>query len=74
ILLATPNLVFLDEATSALDESSEAELYDILCAAPWRPIVISVGHRSTLRRFHDQVIDLAPFNERFAKESACSVA
>jgi vitamin B12/bleomycin/antimicrobial peptide transport system ATP-binding/permease protein len=74
IFLITPNLVFLDEATSALDEGSEEELYHLLSIAPWHPLVISVGHRSTLRRFHDQVIDLAPFNERFAKEGACSVA
>jgi vitamin B12/bleomycin/antimicrobial peptide transport system ATP-binding/permease protein len=62
ILLLKPALLFLDEATSALDEASEAKLYGLLRAAPWRPTIISVGHRSTLRSFHDQILDVAAFN------------
>ena len=62
ILLLEPALLFLDEATSALDEASEAKLYGLLRAAPWRPTIISVGHRSTLRSFHDQILDVAAFN------------
>jgi vitamin B12/bleomycin/antimicrobial peptide transport system ATP-binding/permease protein len=53
--------VFLDEATSALDEPAEAALYRLLRAASWRPTVVSVGHRSTLRPFHDSVLDLSLF-------------
>jgi ABC-type uncharacterized transport system fused permease/ATPase subunit len=56
-----PTLVFLDEATSALDESSEAHLYGLLRAASWRPTIVSVGHRSTIRSFHDQVVELDAF-------------
>jgi len=59
VLLAKPDFLFLDEATSALDEPSEARLYSRLLTAPWRPTLVSVGHRSTLRRLHDQVIDVA---------------
>jgi putative ATP-binding cassette transporter len=59
IMLAEPAIVFLDEATSALDEESEAALYALLRRAPWRPTVVSVGHRSTLRAFHDGVLALA---------------
>ena len=59
ILLIEPAIVFLDEATSALDEEGEAALYALLRKAPWRPTVVSVGHRSTLRGFHDQVLPLA---------------
>jgi putative ATP-binding cassette transporter len=62
ILLLKPALLFLDEATSALDEATEAKLYGLLRAAPWRPTIISVGHRSTLRSFHDQILDIAAFN------------
>jgi len=61
ILLTRPALVFLDEATSALDEAAEAALYRMLRTAAWRPTVVSVGHRSTLRAFHDTVLDLALF-------------
>ena len=62
ILLLKPALLFLDEATSALDEASEAKLYSLLRTAPWRPTMVSVGHRSTLRNFHDQVLDVAAFS------------
>ena len=61
ILLFKPTLLFLDEATSALDEDSEARLYGMLRALPWRPTIVSVGHRSTLRGFHDQILDVALF-------------
>jgi putative ATP-binding cassette transporter len=63
IFLTKPALVFLDEVTSALDERSEAELYGLLRTAPWRPTIVSVGHRSTLRSFHDQVLEMADFRE-----------
>jgi vitamin B12/bleomycin/antimicrobial peptide transport system ATP-binding/permease protein len=59
ILLSEPAIVFLDEATSALDEDSEAGLYALLRKAPFHPTVVSVGHRGTLRQFHDQVLPLA---------------
>jgi putative ATP-binding cassette transporter len=75
IFLLQPTLLFLDEATSALDERSEAQLYRLLRAAPWRPTIVSVGHRSTLRSFHDQVVEIADFMERprgrDLGESAC---
>ncbi|HUH85320.1 MAG TPA: ABC transporter ATP-binding protein/permease [Stellaceae bacterium] len=58
VLLSEPAIVFLDEATSALDEEAEAQLYQLLRKAPWRPTVVSVGHRSTLRAFHDSVLPL----------------
>jgi putative ATP-binding cassette transporter len=57
VFLAEPAIVFLDEATSALDEAGEAALYRKLRGAPWRPTIVSVGHRSSLRSFHEKVID-----------------
>ena len=36
----------------------------MLRADLWRPTVVSVGHRSTLRRFHEQVLGIAAFMER----------
>src|SRR4051794_10643141 len=58
VLLMRPAIVFLDEATSALDETAEAHLYRMLREAEWSPTIVSVGHRGTLRGFHDSVIDL----------------
>jgi ABC-type lipoprotein export system ATPase subunit len=72
MLLAEPALLFLDEATSALDEISEAQLYGLLRAASWRPTLVSVGHRSTLRNFHDHVLDVATFSSRRGQLPAMS--
>ena len=66
VLLTEPSLVFLDEATSALDERSEAHLYALLRAAPWRPTIVSVGHRRTLRDLHDHILDIVDFANPFA--------
>ncbi|HEY2539083.1 MAG TPA: ABC transporter ATP-binding protein/permease [Stellaceae bacterium] len=60
VLLARPQIVFLDEATSALDEVAEMSLYRLLREASWQPTIVSVGHHGTLRRYHDEVVDLAP--------------
>jgi vitamin B12/bleomycin/antimicrobial peptide transport system ATP-binding/permease protein len=62
ILVLEPVLIFMDEPTSALDEATEAHLYRLLRAARWRPTVVSVSHRSTLRNFHDRVLDVAAFS------------
>jgi vitamin B12/bleomycin/antimicrobial peptide transport system ATP-binding/permease protein len=64
VFLAEPPVIFLDEATSAMDETMEAQLYRLLREAPWRPTIISVGHRSTLREFHDSVLPLAAGERR----------
>jgi len=58
VLLMRPAIVFLDEATSALDEASESALYRLLREADWQPTIVSVGHHSSLKRFHSSVIDL----------------
>ncbi len=72
VLLTEPKLLFLDEATSALDEQSEARFYRMLREAPWRPTVVSVGHRGTLAAFHDRSCDIAAF--RVAPEPVTSEA
>ena len=64
VFLAEPAVIFLDEATSAMDEEMEAQLYRLLREAPWHPTIISVGHRSTLRAFHDRVLPLAAGERR----------
>lgn len=58
IFLNCPKWVFLDEATSAMDEETETKLYSLLISMPGMTVV-SIGHRSTLDRFHERklVID-----------------
>ena len=70
VLLAKPAVIFLDEATSALDEAAEGEFYRMLREAPWHPTIVSVGHRSTLRAFHDSAFDLGATGARPAASAA----
>ena len=56
LLLRQPSIAFLDEATSALDEPNEKLLYQLLKT---RGVTfISVGHRTTLKQYHDQLLTL----------------
>lgn len=58
VLLQQPTYVFLDEATSALDEALETRLYQLLDTELPESALISIGHRSTLRAFHERNIHL----------------
>jgi putative ATP-binding cassette transporter len=74
VLLAEPEIVFLDEATSALDENVQTELYSLLRNAPWHPTIISIGHRQSLAKLHDRVLDLTQFRAREATDTPPPVA
>lgn len=52
VLLQRPDWIFLDEATSALDEKTEQAMYQIVINALPDAAVISIGHRSTLLKYH----------------------
>ncbi|MCX6971198.1 MAG: ABC transporter ATP-binding protein/permease [Verrucomicrobia bacterium] len=56
IFLNKPLIAFLDESTSALDEGDERTLYRNLLETGIS--FVSVGHRSTLKEFHDFLIVL----------------
>lgn len=58
-----PLWLFLDEATSALDEDTEAKMYELLGEGMTATTVVSVGHRSTLNRFHQRVLKLDKTNK-----------
>jgi putative ATP-binding cassette transporter len=51
-LLFRPQWLFMDEATSAMDEEDEAALYEGLIERLPGLSIVSVGHRSSLNRFH----------------------
>ncbi|KAK9057075.1 hypothetical protein SSX86_024442 [Deinandra increscens subsp. villosa] len=57
LLLSRPDLVLLDESTSALDEANEARLYEKINAAGIT--YISIGHRSSLRKFHKKALRIS---------------
>jgi len=56
LLLCSPRFVVLDEATSALDGAAEQLLYAQLLRR--RMGLISVGHRPSLRLYHDRLLEL----------------
>jgi putative ATP-binding cassette transporter len=56
LLLNSPRFVVLDEATSALDVTTEKRLYQLLTQREMA--FVSVGHRPTLKAFHDTVLEL----------------
>ncbi|AMB86804.1 ABC transporter ATP-binding protein [Pseudomonas agarici] len=51
-LLYAPQWLFMDEATSAMDEEDEADLYEALIEQIPGIGIVSVGHRSSLNKFH----------------------
>lgn len=56
LILTKPKYVILDEATSALDLKNEAQLYQIL--QEMEVTFVSVGHRLSLLKYHNQVLEL----------------
>lgn len=59
LLLLRPNWVFLDEATSALDESTEKLMYELAVEQLPDIAIISIGHRNTLLKYHQQRLHLS---------------
>jgi len=56
LFLKKPSIAFLDEASSALDEENERLLYEMLRKSGIA--YVSIGHRSTLKEFHDRLLVL----------------
>ncbi|MFJ4658529.1 ABC transporter ATP-binding protein/permease [Nocardia sp. NPDC088792] len=58
ILLLQPKLAFLDEATSAVDEGLEYMLYNLVRTEAPNTVLVSVAHRSTVDRHHNQRLEI----------------
>lgn len=56
VLLRKPDWIFLDEATASLDENVEEQVYSRLKELLPKTTIISIAHRSTVRRHHDNVL------------------
>jgi len=70
-LLFAPDWLYLDEATSAMDEEDEAALYQALIDELPGVTLLSIGHRSSLKRFHRRHvrIDQGQLKEQAVAES-----
>lgn len=57
ILINKPDIIYLDEVTSSLDEDTEAIMYELLKNSLPHSAIISVGHRSTIAKWHNHILD-----------------
>jgi len=64
VLLHKPDYVFLDEATSALDTENEVYLYRLLTERLPNGAIVSVTHRKSLAKFHQETLDIARAREQ----------
>jgi putative ATP-binding cassette transporter len=55
-MLYNPDYLFFDEATASMDEPSEEELYTMLLERMKDTTIISIGHRSSLEKFHKRIL------------------
>jgi putative ATP-binding cassette transporter len=62
-ILQAPDFLFLDEATASLDEPAEAAMYELLRSRLKDTTIVSIGHRSTLKAFHDRGLTMTPEGE-----------
>jgi putative ATP-binding cassette transporter len=57
-LVFKPDWLFMDEATASLDDASEAAVYRALKQRLPDATMVSIGHRPTLRQWHDRRLEL----------------
>ena len=57
-LLHKPEWLFMDEATSALDDATQSALYERLRERLPHTAIISIGHRTSLKRFHERALEI----------------
>jgi putative ATP-binding cassette transporter len=57
-LVFKPDWLFLDEATASLDEAMETAVYEALKQRLPAMTMVSIGHRPSLRQWHDRQIEL----------------
>jgi putative ATP-binding cassette transporter len=55
-LLMGADYMFFDEATASMDEPSEEALYSMLMELARDATIISIGHRSSLQKFHNRLL------------------
>ena len=64
-----PLWLFLDEATSALDEETEAKMYTLVGERLPATTIVSIGHRSTLNKYHQHILRLDKANKSVVLEA-----
>ena len=57
-LMTRPAVLFMDESSSALDAANETRCYQLIKQSLPDTILISIGHRDSLKGFHRQLLEL----------------
>ena len=57
-LVFKPDWLFLDEATASLDEATEEVVYGALKQRLPGTTIVSIGHRPSLRQWHERRLEL----------------
>ena len=73
-ILHAPDFLLLDEATASLDEAAEAACYRLIEERLPCTTIVSIGHRSTLKAFHNRHLKLVPDGDRHRVQESASVA
>lgn len=60
LLLHKPPVAFLDEASASMDEGLEDAMYRLLADKLPEMTIVSVGHRSTLLKYHTMRLQILP--------------
>ena len=67
-LLVRPDWLFLDEASSALDEATETAMYGLLVERLPDATLVSIAHKPSVARFHEQRLRIDPGQRRVLSE------
>jgi len=70
-LIYKPKWLFLDEATAALDEETEAAMYNVVAEKLLQTTVVSVGHRSSVNKFHELEMYLEKSTGKLSMKNNC---
>ncbi len=72
-ILHAPDFLLLDEATASLDEVTEAACYRLIDERLPCTTIVSIGHRSTLKAFHNRHLMLVPDGDHHRVQECTSV-
>ncbi|CAG7591717.1 ABC transporter ATP-binding protein/permease, partial [Hyalomma marginatum] len=62
-IIASPKILIMDESTSALTEKDEELAFNLIKKFLHNTTIISVGHRSSLKKYHSYEINLEDYKE-----------
>ena len=68
-ILSKSDIIFYDESTSSMDEASEELMYNLVAKELPNIQIISISHRKTIEKFHDQTLQIKDRKMKLLKGS-----